>query len=205
MFFARVRWGGRVLDGAGIDTNSKTGRELSTALLKFSKYCQEKNRRGEGARGARLDLGPAEWAVLGAIFAPEDPRVAEHIAEVLALSESDAEALLARTRDSAIELAERDLPNLLPTSNGVMAMNPKKCPLWNWIALLYPLGAFFYGLSIGAPLFAAWTYAVGNLGYLLAVITIYPGQFVLFGLKTRLSVFIVALVAWLNSVVFMSI
>ena len=84
-------------------------------------------------------------------------------------------------------------------------MNPKKCPLWNWIALLYPLGAFFYVLSIGAPLFVAWTYAVGNLGYLLAVITIYPGQFVLFGLKTRLSVFIVALVAWLNSVVFMSI
>ena len=81
MFFARVRWVGRVLDGAGIDTNSKTGRELSTALLKFSKYGQEKNRRGEGARGARLDLGPAEWAVLGAIFAPEDPRVAEHIAE----------------------------------------------------------------------------------------------------------------------------
>ena len=66
-------------------------------------------------------------------------------------------------------------------------MNPKKCPLWNWIALLYPLGAFFYVLSIGASLFAAWTYAVGNLGYLLAVITIYPGQFVLFGLKTRLS------------------
>ena len=84
-------------------------------------------------------------------------------------------------------------------------MNPKKCPLWNWIALLYPLGAFFYVLSIGASLFVAWTYAVGNLGYLLAVITIYPGQFVLFGLKTRLSVFIVALVAWLNSVVFMSI
>ena len=204
MFFARVRWVGRVLDGAGIDTNSKTGRELSTALLKFSKYGQEKNRRGEGARGARLDLGPAEWAVLGAIFAPEDPRVAEHIAEVLALSESDAEALLARTRDSAIKLAERDLPNLLPPSNGVMA-TPKKCPLWNWIALLYPLSAFFYVLSIGAPLLVAWTYAVGNLGYLLAVITIYPGQFVLFGLKTRLNVFIIALVAWLNSVVFMSI
>ena len=93
MFFARVRWVGRVLDGAGIDTSSKTGRELSTALLKFSKYCQEKNRRrGEGACGVRLDLGPAEWAVLGAIFASEDPRVAEHIAEVLALSESDAAA-----------------------------------------------------------------------------------------------------------------
>ena len=86
MFFARVRWGGRVLDGAGIDTDSQTGRELSNALLKFSKYCQEKNRR-----------------------------VAEHIAERLALSESDAEALLARTRDSAIELAERDRPNLLPS------------------------------------------------------------------------------------------
>ena len=115
MFFARVRWVGRVLDGAGIDTSSKTGRELSTALLKFSKYCQEKNLRGEGAWGVRLDLGPAEWAVLGAIFASEDPRVAEHIAEVLALSESDADGFVAQTRNSAIELAERDLPNLLPT------------------------------------------------------------------------------------------
>ena len=113
MFFARVRWVGRVIDGAGIDTNSKTGRELSTALLKFSKYCQEKNRRGEGALGVRLNLGPAEWAVLGAIFAPEDPRVAEHVAEVLGRSESDAKALLARTRNSAIELADRNLPNLL--------------------------------------------------------------------------------------------
>ena len=113
MFFARVRWVGRVVDGAGIDTNSKTGRELSTALLKFSKYCQEKNHRGEGARGVRLDLGSAEWAVLGAIFAPEDPRVAKHVAEVLCRSESDAKALLARTRNSAIEFAERNLPNLL--------------------------------------------------------------------------------------------
>ena len=84
-----------------------------------------------------------------------------------------------------------------------MAVNPKKCPLWNWIALLYPLGAFFYILSRGEPLFAAWLYAVGNLGYLLAVITVYPGQFVLFGLKTRLNVFIFALIAWISSVVFM--
>ena len=68
MFFARVRWVGRVLDGAGIDTNSKTGRELSTTLIKFSKYCQEKNRRGEGASDVRLDLGPAEWALLGALL-----------------------------------------------------------------------------------------------------------------------------------------
>ena len=86
-----------------------------------------------------------------------------------------------------------------------MAVNPKKCPLWNWIVLLYPFSSFFYVLSSGAPLLAAWLYAVGNLGYLLAVITIYPGQFVLFGLKTRLSVFIFALIAWISSVVFTSL
>ena len=80
-------------------------------------------------------------------------------------------------------------------------VNPKKCPLWNWIVLLYPLSAFFYILSRGAPLFAAWSYAVGNLGYLLVVIAIYPGQFVLFGLKTRLAVFIFALFALTISVV----
>ena len=82
-------------------------------------------------------------------------------------------------------------------------MNSQKPPLWNWIALLYPLSAFFLALSVGEPLFAAWAYAVGNLGYLLAAIAVYPGQFVLFGLKTRLSVFIFALFAWIASVVLM--
>lgn len=70
-----------------------------------------------------------------------------------------------------------------------------KCPLWNWVVLLYPLSAFFYSLSSGAPFYAAWLYAVANLGYLLAVVTIYPGQFVLFGLKTRLDVFIFAFIS----------
>lgn len=68
MFFARVRWVGRVLDGAGIDTSSKMRRELSSTLITFSKYCQEKNRRGDGASGVRLDFGPAEWALFAAIL-----------------------------------------------------------------------------------------------------------------------------------------
>ncbi len=118
MFFARVRWVGRVLDGAGIDTNSKTGRELSTTLIRFSKYCQEKNRRGEGASGARLELGPAEWALLGATFAPEERRVTDHVAEEFRLSHSDAVALVARTRDSALQLAKREMPGLLPSIDG---------------------------------------------------------------------------------------
>lgn len=114
MFFARVRWVGRVLSGAGIDTNSKTGRELSSTLIKFSKYCQEMNRRGEGALGIRIGLGPAEWAVLGAVFAPEEPRVADRISQALGLSDSEAAAVLERAKESAIELAARDLPHLLP-------------------------------------------------------------------------------------------
>ena len=118
MFFARVRWVGRVLDGAGIDTYSKTGRELSTTLIKFSKYCQEKHRRGEGASDVRLDLGPAEWALLGAIFAPEEPRVTNHVGEVLGLSHSEVAALVVRIRESALRLAERELPGLLPTFEG---------------------------------------------------------------------------------------
>ena len=115
MFFARVRWVGRVLDGAGIDTSSNTGRELSTTLIKFSKYCQEKNRRGEGASDVPLDLGPAEWVLLGAIFAPEEPRVTDHVAEVLGLSHSEVVALVARIRESALQLAERELTGLLPS------------------------------------------------------------------------------------------
>lgn len=77
----------------------------------------------------------------------------------------------------------------------------KKFPLWNWIVLLYPLGTFFYFLD-KVPLYFAWAYAVSNVGYLLAVITIYPGRFLLFGLKTRVEVFIFAAVAWITGVVF---
>lgn len=118
MFFARVRWVGRVLDGAGIDTNSKTGRELSTTLITFSKYCEEKNRRGDGAQGVRFDIGPAEWALLGAILAPEEPKVTAQLSAVLGLSAIDASALVARTRESALKLAEQKMPALLSTIAG---------------------------------------------------------------------------------------
>ena len=69
MFFARARWVGRVLNGAGIDARSKTWMELSNMLTTFSKYCEEKNRRGHGAGPARPDLGPAEWVLFASIFA----------------------------------------------------------------------------------------------------------------------------------------
>ena len=115
MFFARVRWVGRVLEGAGIDTNSKRGRELSTTLIKFSKYIQEKNRRGEGARGVRLDLGPADWALLGSIFAPEEPRVADHVSTALGISHSEAIALVTQAKESAVKLVEQEKPSLLPS------------------------------------------------------------------------------------------
>ena len=79
---------------------------------------------------------------------------------------------------------------------------PKKYPVWNWVALLYPVSAFFHGLYEGVPLAISWLYALSNLGYLLAIITIYPGRFLLFGLTTRISVFIFALIAWLTGFVF---
>ena len=81
-------------------------------------------------------------------------------------------------------------------------MKPKKVPLWNWIVLLFPLGGLVHALFSGVPLAFAWNYALGNLGYLLAVVTVYPGRFLLFGLTTRLGVFIIALVSWLTSFVF---
>lgn len=118
MFFARVRWIGRVLDSAGIDIYSKTGRELSTTLIAFSKYCEEKNRRGEGASGVRFNIGPAEWAVLAAILAPEKSEVAAQLSAVLGLSIADASALVARTRVSALKLAEQEMPALLSTIAG---------------------------------------------------------------------------------------
>jgi hypothetical protein len=118
MFFARVRWIGRVLDGAGIDTNSKTGRELSSTLITFSKYCQEKNRRGDGASGVRLDLGPAEWALLAALLAPVEPKVTEHLSAALDLSDAEVSTLLARVRKAALELAKQKMPNVLPSITG---------------------------------------------------------------------------------------
>ncbi|MBI3596363.1 MAG: hypothetical protein HY203_04330 [Nitrospirae bacterium] len=118
MFFARVRWIGRVLDGAGIDTSSKTGRELSTTIISFSKYCQEKNRRGDGTNGMRLDLGPAEWALLAAILAPEESKITAQLSAALGLSHTDASALVTRTRESALKLAEQKMPALLATIAG---------------------------------------------------------------------------------------
>ena len=118
MFFARIRWIGRVLDGAGIDTNSKTGRELSSTLITFSKICQEKNRRGDGASGVRLDLGPAEWALLAAILAPEESKVTEHLSSALGLSDVDASALVAKARKAALELAKTKMPDVLASITG---------------------------------------------------------------------------------------
>jgi hypothetical protein len=114
MFFARVRWVGRVLDGASIEVHSKTGRALSTILITFSKYCQEKNRRGDGAM--RLDVGPAEWALLAAILAPDEPKVCAQVSALLGLTVIDISGLLARTRDSALKLAEQTMPRLLSTA-----------------------------------------------------------------------------------------
>ena len=63
------------------------------------------------------NFSPAEWALLGAIFAPEEPRVTDHVAEVFGLSHSEVVALVARIRESALQLAER-LPGLLPSMEG---------------------------------------------------------------------------------------
>lgn len=118
MFFARVRWIGRVLEGAGIDTNSKTGRELSSTLITFSKYCQKKNRRGDGASGVRHDLGPAEWALLAAIVVSDEPKVTEHLSTALGLSIADISAILTRVQQAALELAKRSMPNILASMTG---------------------------------------------------------------------------------------
>lgn len=118
VFFARVRWVGRILDGAGIDNHSKAGRELSTTLIAFSKECQEKNRRGDGANGVRLDIGPAEWALVAAIFAPEVPTVTARLSAVLGLSAIEISTLVARTRESALKLAEQKMPAILSTIAG---------------------------------------------------------------------------------------
>ena len=56
MFFARTRWMGRVLNGAGIDARTKTGMAVGPTIIEFSKYCQEKNRRGDGAGPARPEI-----------------------------------------------------------------------------------------------------------------------------------------------------
>lgn len=113
MFFARVRWIGRVLDGAGIDTYSKTGRELTSTFVELSKCYQEKNRRGDGASGIRLAIGPSGWALVAAMLAPVDSRVTEHLSEALGLSEDDTSTLLERVQKVALELAKQEIPDTL--------------------------------------------------------------------------------------------
>ena len=97
MFFARVRWVGRIIDGAGIGIRSKTGMQLSTTLIQFSKYIQKKNYRGDGAARVRLNMGPAAWAVLAGMLAPLESDLAARLALALGLSDAEAAVLLERT------------------------------------------------------------------------------------------------------------
>ncbi len=48
----------------------RLGVELTNTLAAFSKHCEGKNRRGDGADRRPVNLGSAEWAILGAILAP---------------------------------------------------------------------------------------------------------------------------------------
>ena len=79
---------------------------------------------------------------------------------------------------------------------------PRPFPIWSILALLYPISAMgFAWLETGNFSFA-WNYGLGNLGYLLFAAGIYPGTFRALGLEDRLSVFIVAIIAWVTSQVF---
>ena len=114
MLFAKFRWIGKVLDGANIDKNSKIGQELRATLIPFSKYLQEKNRRGDGANRVSLDLSPAGCAVLAEIFASVslEGGITKHLSETLELSDADVSSILERVHQSAIKLAEQKMPNL---------------------------------------------------------------------------------------------
>ena len=115
MLFAKARWTGKVLDGADIDRNSEIGLELSSTLITFSKYIQEKNRRGDGANRVRLDLNPAEWALLAAILAPTalETEIEQHLSAALDLSDDDVSSILERVRQSALKLAKQKMPKLV--------------------------------------------------------------------------------------------
>lgn len=113
MFFARVRWIGRVLDDARIANTSKVGVELTNTLVAFSKHCEEKNHRGDGADRKPLNLGPAEWAILGAIFAAEVSEARDRLSASLGISEEEASVLLATTRESALRIANETMPKVV--------------------------------------------------------------------------------------------
>lgn len=113
MLFARTRWVGRVLEEAGIEPGSETGRALYVVLLRFSKYCQRMNRAGRGANRTPLRLGPAGWGVAGAMMAPTEPSIADHLVEVLGMSHTEAVGLVEHIAVSALALAERDLPKVV--------------------------------------------------------------------------------------------
>ena len=103
LFAPRRRWVIRVLNGAGIDSSSKTGVELSNTLVQFSKYCQEKNRLRHGALGP-LNLPKADWSLFAAMMALQEPRAVERISRNLSISRSEAMGLLAKVRNSAEEI-----------------------------------------------------------------------------------------------------
>jgi hypothetical protein len=115
MFFARYRWAGKVVAGAGFDLNSKLGQELRSGLVIFSEYCQEKNRRGDGR--IQLQLQAHEWAVLAGLLAPVELRFAEHLVKSLKMSDAQASKTLELIQTAAQSLAEKEIPELLRKVN----------------------------------------------------------------------------------------
>ncbi len=78
-------------------------------------------------------------------------------------------------------------------------------PVWSALALLYPISVMTWAW-IGTGSFSlAWNYGLGNLGYLLFAAGIHPGTFKALGLTGRSTVFLVAIFAWVTSVIFLAL
>ena len=65
------------------------------------------------------------------------------------------------------------------------------------LALLYPLAAGTYLLTVGGSGGEAIAYGVANLGYVLLVAAVVSGTFKVFRLSKRWQVFLAAVVAWM--------
>jgi len=81
----------------------------------------------------------------------------------------------------------------------------KTFPIWSALALLYPISAMIWAwIGTGSSYFA-WNYGMANLGYLLFAAGVYPGTFKALGMPNRLNVFILAIIVWVSSVVFLAL
>ncbi|MGH9863335.1 MAG: hypothetical protein ACRD35_07925 [Candidatus Acidiferrales bacterium] len=135
-------------------------------------------------------------------------KLASNVANLCGHEEKDIGVIMPVAQVAINEWKKMALDNLMAEVQKVSYSpiretgTPTPVPRWNLLVMAYPVSALIWAWAKSGSLFFAWLYGIGNLGYLLFALTVYPGHFRLMGLQNRKQVFAVGFIAWVSSVIF---